>query len=141
MKTCKDVMTPNPVCCMPDETVQQVALLMKLENVGSIPVVENRENNELIGILTDRDLTLKVIAAGKDPTKTIIREVMKHNPFTCLDSDDSKKAFDVMAGRKVRRIPVLDRDHRIVGIISQADMAKQVHEPEIVAEVLAKISQ
>ena len=70
MKTCKEVMTTNPVCCLPNETVSDVAQLMKSENVGSIPVIEHRESRELIGILTDRDLAVNVIAAGRDPATT-----------------------------------------------------------------------
>ncbi len=115
--------------------------MMKSEGVGSIPVIENREAHHLIGILTDRDLTLKVVATGRNPAKMKIREVMKHNPFTCLQSDDVEKAFDVMASRQVRRIPVIDVDGRIVGIIAQGDIATRINEPEKTGELVAKISK
>jgi len=141
MKTCKEVMTSNPVCCLPDETVHEVAQLMKSADVGSIPVIENRESHELIGILTDRDLAMKVIADGRDPVTTKIREVMKHNPFTCLESDDVQKALDVMASHQVRRIPVIDQNRRIVGIIGQGDIATRLDEPEKTGELVAKISK
>jgi len=141
MKSCKEVMTSNPVCCLPDETVNEVAQLMKSKNVGSIPVIENRESRELIGILTDRDLALKVIAADRDPAKTKIREVMKHNPVTCVESDDIQKALDVMAIHQVRRIPVTDENRRIVGIIAQGDVATRLDHPEKTGELVAKISE
>jgi CBS domain-containing protein len=141
MKTCKEVMTSNPVCCLPNETVHDVAQMMKSKNVGSIPVIQNRENRELIGILTDRDLTLKVIAAGRDPARTTIREVMKHNPITCQESDNVQKALDVMASHQVRRIPVIDQSRRIVGIIAQGDVATRLGEPEKTGELVAKISE
>jgi CBS domain-containing protein len=141
MKTCKEVMTNNPVCCLPEETVHEVSQLMKSEDVGSIPVIENRNSHELIGILTDRDLAMNVIAAGRDPIKTKVREVMKHSPFTCLESDDVQKALDVMATRQVRRIPVIDQSRRIVGIIAQGDIATRLDEPEKTGEMVAKISK
>jgi CBS domain-containing protein len=141
MKTCQEVMTSNPVCCLPDETVNQVALKMRSEGVGAIPIIKNRESYELVGILTDRDLALKVIATGRDPAKTKIREVMNHNPFTCLESDDVQKALDVMASHQVRRIPVIDQNRRIVGIIAQGDVATRLDQPEKTGELLAKISK
>lgn len=142
MKTCKEVMTSDPVCCLPDETVKEVAQLMKTKNVGSIPVIENRENKKLIGILTDRDLALNVIAVRRDPVKTKIKEVMKLNhPFTCLESDDVQKALDIMASHQVRRIPVIDQNGSIVGIIAQGDVATRLNEAEKTGEMVAKISK
>ena len=141
MKTCQEVMTSNPVCCLPDETVNQVALKMKSEGVGSIPIIKNRNSYELVGILTDRDLALKVVATCRNPTKMKISEVMRPNPFTCLQSDDLQIALDVMAVHQVRRIPVIDGNGRIVGIISQADVATRIDEPEKTGELVAKISK
>ena len=141
MTTCKDVMTTNPICCLPDDEVNKVAQMMKSEGVGSIPVIENRENNHLIGILTDRDLALKVVATGRNPAKMKIKQVMKHKLFTCLQSDDVQKAFDVMATRQVRRIPVIDGKGAIVGIIAQGDIATRLDDPEKIGELVAKISK
>lgn len=141
MRTCKEVMTSNPVCCLPDEKVNEVAQMMKSAGVGAIPVIENRENHFLIGILTDRDLALKVVATGRNPSKMKIKQVMKHKLFTCLQSDDVQKAFDVMATRQVRRIPVIDGSGAIVGIIAQGDIATRIDEPEKTGELVAKISK
>lgn len=141
MKSCKEVMTSNPVCCLPDEMVKEVAQLMKSKNVGSIPVIESRESHKLVGILTDRDLALKVMASGKDPATTKAGDVMQSDPFTCLESDSVRKAFEVMANNQVRRVPVVDADRRIVGIIAQGDVAVRLDKPEKTGELIAKISK
>lgn len=141
MKTCKEVMTSNPVCCLPDEMVNEIAQLMKSKDVGSIPVIESRETQALVGILTDRDLALKVIATGRDPAKTKTRDVMQDKPFACLESDDIQKAVDIMAKHQVRRIPVIDQNHRIVGIIAQGDIATRLDEPVKTGDLVAKISK
>src|SRR4029079_16700268 len=104
----------DPVCCLPDDTADRVAQLMKYEDVGSIPIVEDLDNRHVMGIVTDRDLALQVVAASKDPGTTKIREVMRQAPFTCREDDDIEKALEAMATYQVRRIPVVDADSRIV---------------------------
>jgi CBS domain-containing protein len=141
MKKCDDVMTKNPVCCLPNDMVAKVAQLMKSENVGSIPVIENEQTKKLIGIVTDRDLTLKVVAEGFDSKSIKAETVMTHNVITCLGSDDLQKALDAMASHQLRRIPVIDKDHNVVGIIAQADVATRVNKPEKTAEMVKGISK
>jgi CBS domain-containing protein len=141
MKKCKDVMTQDPVCCLPTDTVSKAAQLMKDENVGSIPVVEDEETMKLIGIVTDRDLALQVVAPEWDAETTQVDEVMTYDVITCRADDDLQKAVDAMAQHQLRRMPVIDGDHRIVGIISQADVATRVEKPEEVAEMVKEISQ
>ena len=141
MKKCDEVMTKNPVCCLPDDTVDRVAQMMKRENVGSIPVIENEQTKKLIGIVTDRDLTLKVVAAGLNGKSTKAETVMTHKVVTCLAGDPLQKAVDAMAEHQLRRIPVVDNDHKVVGIISQADVATRVNQPEKTAEMVKEISQ
>lgn len=141
MKKCKDVMTQDPVCCLPTDTVSKAAQLMKDENVGSIPVVEDEETMKLIGIVTDRDLALQVVAPEWDAETTQVDEVMTYDVITCRADDDLQKAVDAMAQHQLRRMPVIDGDYRIVGIISQADVATRVEKPEEVAEMVKEISQ
>ena len=141
MKKCKDVMTHNPVCCLPTDTVSKAAQLMKREDVGSIPVIENEETMKLIGIVTDRDLALQVVAPERDARSTQVADVMTYAVVTCRASDDVQKALDTMAQHQLRRMPVIDADHRIVGIISQADVATRVEKSEEVAEMVKEISQ
>jgi len=141
MKKCSDVMTQDPVCCLPTDTVSKAAQLMKTEDVGSIPVVEDEETMKLIGIVTDRDLALQVVAPERDASSTQVEDVMTYEVITCRASDDVQKAVDAMAQHQLRRMPVIDSDHRIVGIISQADVATRVEKSEEIAEMVKEISQ
>lgn len=141
MKNCSEVMTKNPVCCLPDDMVVDVAELMKGGNIGSIPVIENEQTKKLIGIVTDRDLALKVVAKGIDAKSTRVETVMTRKLVTCLANDDLQKALDAMAEHQLRRIPVVDADNKIVGIIAQADIATRIDQPEKTAEMVKEISQ
>jgi len=141
MKKCSEVMTKNPVCCLPNDSVAKAAELMKSENIGSIPVIENEQTQKLVGIVTDRDLALKIVSEGRDATSTKVDVVMTRKVVTCLAGDDLQEALDAMAEHQLRRIPVVDNDHRIVGIIAQADVATRVDQPEKTAEMVKEISQ
>ncbi len=141
MPKCKDVMTKDPTCCEPGDSVVKVAQIMKREDVGSVPVVDSKSSRKLVGIVTDRDLVLKVIAEGHDPKTTRVEEVMSKELVTCRADDDVDVAMQAMAQFQLRRIPIVDNDDRLVGIISQADVATRVGEPEKTAEVVREISQ
>jgi len=141
MKKCNEVMTKDPVCCMPSDTVVSAAKLMKSKDIGSIPVIENEQTKKLIGIVTDRDLTLKIVAEGLDANSTKVDAVMTRRVVTCLAEDDLQKALDAMAEHQLRRIPVVDNDNRILGIIAQADVATRVDQPGKTAEMVKEISQ
>jgi CBS domain-containing protein len=132
-------MTKNPVCCLGDECVVLTAKLMKDQNVGSIPVVENRLTRILVGIVTDRDLALKVVAEGRDPKTVKVQDVMSYSTVTCHVEDDLQMALDAMSYHQLRRIPIVDNENRILGIIAQADVATR--EPEKTAAVVKEISQ
>jgi CBS domain-containing protein len=138
---CNEIMTYNPTCCLPTDTVDQIARLMQTENIGPVPIVENRDSKKLIGIVTDRDLALKVVGSGRDPKVTEAEDVMTRNVVSCLEDDDLQKALEAMAERQLRRIPVVDRANQIVGIISQADVATRINKPEATAEVVKEISK
>jgi CBS domain-containing protein len=141
MKKCSEVMTQNPVCCLPTDIVSKAAQLMKAEDVGSIPVIEDEQTMKLIGIVTDRDLALQVVANEHDARSTQVADVMTYDVITCRTGDDVQKAVDAMSQHQLRRMPVIDGDHRIVGIISQADVATRVDQSEEVAEMVKEISQ
>jgi len=141
MKKCSEVMTKNPVCCLPNDMVAEAAALMKSGNIGSIPVIENKQTKKLVGIVTDRDLTLKIVAEGLNAKSTKVEAVMTHKVVTCLADDDLQKALDAMAEHQLRRIPVVDNDNKVVGIIAQADVATRVDQPEKTAEMVKEISQ
>ena len=133
-------MTVDPVCCLPSDTVETAAQIMKDEVVGSVPVVESHETKKLVGIVTDRDLTIEVLADGGSAT-THVEQVMTATLARCHEEDDVERAIEKMAEYQVRRIPIVDGDDRIVGIIAQADIATRIDDPEETAEVVEEISR
>jgi len=140
MKKCDEVMTKHPVCCLPLDSVAKAAELMKSRNIGSIPVIENEQTRKLVGIVTDRDLALTIVAEGRDAKSTNVDAVMTYKVVSCLADDDLQKALDSMAKQKLRRIPIVDHDNRIVGIITQADVATRIDQPEKTAKMVKEIS-
>jgi CBS domain-containing protein len=141
MKTCADIMTPNPYFCLPIDNVISVAELMKRENVGSVPVVDNDKTQKLIGIITDRDLALKVVGEGLEAKSTSVEAVMTRKVVTCRTDDELQVALDAMSENQLRRIVIVDNMNKVLGIISQADIATRVNQPEKTAEVVKDISQ
>lgn len=140
MRSCNDVMTPDPTCVSASDTVKSAAEVMKIEDVGAVPVVDADGSKKLVGIITDRDIVMNVIAEGGD-INVKIDGVMSRNPVTCRGDEDVVNALDRMAQHQIRRIPVVDSKGNVVGIISQADVATRVDLPEKTADVLENISQ
>lgn len=141
MTMCKDVMTRNPVSARPEDTVASVARLMKENDIGPVPIVEDQKSKRLVGIVTDRDLALKVVAEGRDPQTTPVKQVMTTSIITCRGDDDIETALDAMSTQQLRRIPVVDDGNMLLGIIAQADIATRMNEPEKTAEVVKDISE
>ncbi len=108
---------------------------------GAVPICESPETKRPVGVVTDRDLALRVVAAGCDPKSTCVRDVMTREVFTCRPEDDLQKALELMEQRQVRRIPIVDRENRIVGIIAQADIATRLKDLQKVTEVVQVISR
>lgn len=135
------IMSENPTACLPTDTVVDAARKMKENDVGSIPIVENNQDRRLAGILTDRDVAIRVVAEGLDAGATAVSEVMTRELVTVGPDDDVQRALDAMEERQVRRIPVVDGDGRLVGIIAQADIAVRLEAPRETAEVVEKISK
>ena len=141
MKNCKKVMTRNIVFCVPNDLASKAAMLMKSENVGSIPVIEDEKTRKLVGIVTDRDLTLKVLAEGLDAESTRVDAVMTRKIVTCLADDSLHTALDVMAEHQLRRLPVVTNKNKVRGMISQADIALRYNHPKRTAAMVKRISQ
>jgi CBS domain-containing protein len=141
MKKCSDIMTEELVYCMPEDTVTQVAQLMKREDIGPVLIVDDDQHRTLVGIVTDRDLVLKVIAEGLNPEATRVGDVMSKKLVTCRADDDVDVAMKAMAQFQLRRIPVVEDNMRLVGIISQADVATRTNQPERTGEVVKEISE
>ncbi len=138
---CREVMTANPVCCLPTDTVSMAARVMRREDVGPVPVVNDEQSKQLIGIVTDRDLAVRVVAESRDPNHTRVSDVMTTTIFACRPDDDLSSAIKAMEEHQIRRIPVVDEDGRIAGIISEGDVAMRVYAPKMTGEMVAKISQ
>lgn len=117
----RELMTPQPVCCSPGDSVQDAARMMGSYNVGSLPVVEGGDNTRIVGIVTDRDITIGAVAGGRfDAT---VGDVMTPNPHTVRESDDVRTVSRIMTEAQVRRVPVVDERGAVVGMIAQADLA------------------
>lgn len=140
-RTCGDLMTENPVCCVANDMVRVVAQSMKAGGIGAMPVIDSHEKRKVIGIVTDRDLALKVVAEGLDSRKTTVEDVMSRKMVVCKTGDDWQSALDAMARHQLRRIPVVDDQGRIAGIIAQADVATRMEEPAAIAKVVEEISR
>jgi CBS domain-containing protein len=121
--------------------VSRAAEIMKSEDVGSVPVVDDATTKHLVGILTDRDIVLQVVATGKDAKSAKVEEAMTRNPVTCKPDEDIQNAFDRMSQHQVRRIPVVDGRDRVVGIIAQADLATRLDRAEKFEKAVEDISQ
>jgi CBS domain-containing protein len=141
MAKCSDVMTREPVSCEPGEPISRAAEVMKGQDVGAVPVVETKASRRLVGIITDRDIVVKVVADGRDPESATIREAMTGNPATCREDEDVHEAVSRMAERQVRRLPVVDAEGRLCGIIAQADIATRVSKDKTTGELVEAISE
>ena len=140
-KKCSDVMTKDLTCCLPKDTAQTAAQAMKSKDIGAVPVVDSQDTRKLVGIITDRDLALKVVAGGLDARQTSVEGIMSRNLVMCKLEDDLQRALDAMAKSQLRRIPVVDDQGRLAGIIAQADVATRLEQPEATGKVVAQISK
>jgi CBS domain-containing protein len=136
-KSVRDVMTSNPRTIDANSDVASAAKLLKIEDVGVVPIVEG---NRLVGVLTDRDIAINVVAEGKDPQSTTVREVASTDLVTVDPQQDLDEALRLMAQHQVRRLPVVEEDGKIVGILAQADVALQSKDSQT-GEVVEEISK
>jgi CBS domain-containing protein len=121
-KSIKETMTSNPCSIDADKPVSYAAKMMRDEDVGLAPIVEG---DRLIGTLTDRDIALRVVAEGRDPDATTVREVASQDIVTIDPQQGLDEALRLMAQHQVRRLPVVEEDGRLVGVVAQADVAQQ----------------
>jgi CBS domain-containing protein len=133
----REVMTDRPRCVTPETPISEAARLMKSDDVGSLPILEGER---LAGIVTDRDIVLQAVAEEKDPRGMPVREVASRELVTIGPEEDLSEALRLMASHQVRRIPVVDEDSRLVGIVAQADIAREVKDKDS-GQMLQGISQ
>src|SRR5438046_4099256 len=122
------LMTPKVEVIHPDTPLQQAAATMKRLDVGMLPVCDGER---LVGMLTDRDITVRATAEGRDPNSTRVREVMSPDVVYCFEDQDVQDAARVMEDRQIRRLVVLNRDKRLVGIVSLGDLAVHTEDEEL----------
>ena len=139
--TCKELMTPNPACCVPRDSVVTAAMIMKSQDVGSVPVVSDRDTMRVVGMITDRDVALRIVAEQREYYGTHVEDVMSQDIVTCRTDDDYDEVLDAMKRRQIRRVPVVDSNGRLAGIIAQADIARESPEPKEVSDVVERISK
>jgi CBS domain-containing protein len=121
----QDIMTGEPRSVTPDSTAREAAQLMKEINAGVIPVVESTSSKKLVGVVTDRDIALRIVAEGKDADCRISEVMSAVDLKTCAHADDVDRVMETMSREQVRRIPIIDERGSLVGIVAQADIVRK----------------
>jgi len=134
----QQIMTHNVEVISPGDTLEHAARKMEELNIGPLPVCEG---NRVVGVLTDRDITVRATAAGCDPRTTLVGDAMSQDVITCFDDQDVREASRLMEERQVRRLLVLNRANDLVGILSLGDLATEAPDSGQPAEVLKKVSE
>ena len=133
----RDVMTSNIVTAMPDTTLEEIATMMKTEDTGAIPVVEE---GELIGIVTDRDIVIRCVAEGRDPSEVSAEDILSEDVEVVDRETDVAEALEIMGRRQVRRLPVVEKGE-LVGMVSLGDLAVKQGDEEDTGETLRDVSR
>jgi CBS domain-containing protein len=134
----REIMTPDVQCIQPGDTLVEAAGLMRQLDVGVLPVCEN---GQVVGMLTDRDIAIRAVAQGRDPTKTTVRDTMTPGVvYHVLEDQDVEDAIRIMEQHQVRRAPVLNREEKLVGIVSIGDIAVETN-TALSGEALKEVSQ
>jgi len=133
-----EVMTKGAECTHPDATVREAAVRMQSLDVGSLPVCEN---DRLIGMVTDRDMTVRTTAAGADPNDARVRDAMTPQIHFCFEDEDVADAARLMKEKQIRRLPVLNNEKRMVGIVSLGDLAVETQDEQLAGNTLEAVSE
>jgi CBS domain-containing protein len=133
----RDVMTPDPVCVSQSDSVREVARIMAREDTGVVPVVDGKK---IIGMITDRDIVVRLVAEGKDPANAHVNEAMTKNVRAVKENDTVNDVLNVMSNSQVRRVPVVNDNNEIVGIISMKDLADTGNQEGKVGKAVENIS-
>jgi CBS domain-containing protein len=134
----KDIMTHNVEAAAPGDTLEQAARKMQELDVGPLPVCEGKR---VVGMLTDRDITVRATAAGCDPTTTLVCDAMSQDVVCCYEDQDVREAAGLMKEKQIRRLLVMNRANELVGIVSLGDLATEAADPGQPGEVLQKVSK
>jgi CBS domain-containing protein len=134
----RDIMTSDVEIVSPDTPLRDAAQRMRDTDTGFLPV---GENDQLVGTLTDRDITIRAVAEGQDPNSAKVRDAMSENLVYCFDDQDSSEAAELMAEKQLRRLPILSRDKRLVGVVSLGDLATRTGDDDVVGQTVEDISE
>ena len=118
----RHVMTKNPQCCVPSDAAPRAAGIMRDEDTGVVPVIDNEQSLKIVGVVTDRDLCMNVVAEGRDPATVAVETCMTKVVVTCSPNDSVAKATELMKDNQIRRVPVVDEQGRLQGIVAMADL-------------------
>jgi uncharacterized protein YegP (UPF0339 family)/CBS domain-containing protein len=136
----REVMSENPACCTPEASLQEVARMMIENDCGCIPVVDNQSNKKPVGTITDRDITIRTVAAGQNPVPMKASDIMSIDIATIKPDASLEECFKAMEERDIRRILVVDNNGACCGIVAQADVAQYGNNPARTTEFLREIS-
>jgi CBS domain-containing protein len=136
-----EVMTRDPQCVTENDDIRQVAKLMLDCDCGAIPVVQSENDKKVIGMITDRDIVVRIVAAGKDASSAKVSEAMSRGAHTVREDASLDSVYSIMAKEQVRRVPVVDKDDRIIGIVAVADVANEDEADRKLAKTVEGISQ
>jgi CBS domain-containing protein len=138
MPQVRELMTESPRTVPPDASAVDAAKVMQNEDAGVVPIVE--DDGRLVGVVTDRDIALRVVAEGREPDSTKVAEIASQNLATVDPQQDIDEALRLMAEHQVRRLPVVEEDGKLVGILAQADVARHL-DASRTGEVVEQISE
>src|ERR687892_1489357 len=133
-----EIMTRDPEVVPSDVFLKDAALRMQQLDVGTLPI---RDGDRLVGMLTDRDITVRATAQGRDPTKTQVHEVMTPEVVYCFEDQEVSEAAKLMQEKQIRRLPILNQEKRLVGIVSLGDVAVHSGAEEVVSETIKEVSE
>ncbi len=136
-----EIMTSTPSTTTPDASLQDAARLMKEQDVGLIPVVEANGSGKLVGVITDRDIAIRVVADGRETKGTKVSEAMSGMPHTCGANDSVDSVMELMGKEQLRRVPIIDENGNLVGIVAQADIVLQAKSDGKSERTIEKISK
>lgn len=136
----QEVMTREPACCTPETRAEDAARLMHEHDCGVIPVVEHEGSKTLVGVVTDRDIALRGVGQGRGPD-TPVGELMTPEPRACTPETDVQEVEKLMKREQLRRVPIIDAAGHLIGIISQADLARKLGNEQEVGELVERISE
>lgn len=125
----EQIMTPDPACGTPDTSLREVAQMMLEHDCGEIPIVEDNDSKRVVGVITDRDIAVRAVASGMDGSASAAN-VMSRNVVTVRENADVQEACDKMEQNQIRRVPVVDAQGRLCGIVAQADIALHLNEQD-----------